>query len=536
MGHAHHFLSRLDRVSLQEVEFSLGLYNNPALLRYILARAGLPKGAERVAISLDDRNEGPFLIVTRDGRFVTCLARGMAHDLPLVRRWQLDLLAERHQELRAALRPAADVPENERAFYRMFSPIFTSGPHLSREEFLELSPWQPMMFDTYAAWSTEMSATLVHLYHELSPLTRPRPRDHARLKCYSDRLWALRHLYLLMGVGDPIEYFESEPRAVLEKITETLGHRAADECAFPTIAAGAWHSARIGGAYLPICSYRFEHSSAGTRQLLAALELSAIAGRHDALRDGIVAGFRAAATRTANDAADDDDHAQRRASAARVLRAFERTDDLDLRAATYGAELLFAQGHPAIERHGWRSPLEVPLDVARPVAAAHLCGWTSTPGAEATMHHLTPSIARYRPEDFYLPARWLREMRAPFNPDDTLKHLRMQRDFFDRREPVRAAKEPGRNDPCTCGSGAKYKKCCAVAPKPVAVEAPAPETPVATLADGIMPTPEKTATRNSLFPPPPPPEARAETTPETAEEIARDLDAADQDDEASRAA
>jgi hypothetical protein len=59
---------------------------------------------------------------------------------------------------------------------------------------------------------------------------------------------------------------------------------------------------------------------------------------------------------------------------------------------------------------------------------------------------------------------------------------------------------------------------------------------VATLADGIMPTPEKTATRNSLFPPPPPPEARAETTPETAEEIARDLDAADQDDEASRAA
>ena len=88
MGHAHHFLSRLDRVSLQEVELSLGLYNNPALLRFILARSGLPKDAERVAISLDDRNEGPFLIVTRDGRFVTCLARGMVHDLPLVRRWQ----------------------------------------------------------------------------------------------------------------------------------------------------------------------------------------------------------------------------------------------------------------------------------------------------------------------------------------------------------------------------------------------------------------------------------------------------------------
>jgi preprotein translocase subunit SecA len=26
--------------------------------------------------------------------------------------------------------------------------------------------------------------------------------------------------------------------------------------------------------------------------------------------------------------------------------------------------------------------------------------------------------------------------------------------------PVRAAKKVGRNDPCPCGSGKKYKKCC----------------------------------------------------------------------------
>lgn len=27
-------------------------------------------------------------------------------------------------------------------------------------------------------------------------------------------------------------------------------------------------------------------------------------------------------------------------------------------------------------------------------------------------------------------------------------------------DPVRAEKTPGRNDPCPCGSGKKYKKCC----------------------------------------------------------------------------
>ena len=30
------------------------------------------------------------------------------------------------------------------------------------------------------------------------------------------------------------------------------------------------------------------------------------------------------------------------------------------------------------------------------------------------------------------------------------------------REPIRREATPGRNDPCTCGSGKKYKKCCGV--------------------------------------------------------------------------
>ena len=28
------------------------------------------------------------------------------------------------------------------------------------------------------------------------------------------------------------------------------------------------------------------------------------------------------------------------------------------------------------------------------------------------------------------------------------------------RQPVHKNKKPGRNDPCPCGSGLKYKKCC----------------------------------------------------------------------------
>ncbi|RME69279.1 MAG: hypothetical protein D6778_00735, partial [Nitrospirae bacterium] len=30
----------------------------------------------------------------------------------------------------------------------------------------------------------------------------------------------------------------------------------------------------------------------------------------------------------------------------------------------------------------------------------------------------------------------------------------------EERTPVRKGKKVGRNDPCPCGSGKKYKKCC----------------------------------------------------------------------------
>ena len=31
-----------------------------------------------------------------------------------------------------------------------------------------------------------------------------------------------------------------------------------------------------------------------------------------------------------------------------------------------------------------------------------------------------------------------------------------------KADPIKVDTEPGRNDPCPCGSGKKYKKCCGV--------------------------------------------------------------------------
>jgi len=500
MGHAHHFLSRLDRVSYDEVELSLGLYNNAPLVKYILARAGLPARAERVAISLDDRSEGPFLIVTREGRFVTCLGRGMRHEHPVVRRWQLDVLAERHEALRACLRPSEQVPERERSLTRIVTRVNEAGPDLSREEFLDLAPLQPLLISTWLRRIREIDNWLFVSRHNLRRVDRARPCDRDNLLSLWRHLWALKHFAALAGVGTPVEYFEDLPRESLERVTYSSGTAPGHHASLSLGAVGAWLTARFGRAFVPICGHHFERSESNAVVRQVGAELAAVAGAHPDLRDAVLAALRGLDLARPGD----DGRAQREATRAHVLAAFERTDDLDVRAALWGARRLLASGHPAVARNGWRDVRDVPLDVAMPAAVTAVGAWVDHEAAQAELVHLAPSIARLRPEDLYLPERWLRELRAPWSPEDSMGHLRTLRAYYIHRAPtVIDERAPGRNDPCACGSGVKFKKCCAVAPRP----APPPEAPVRvpTLADGIAPRP-KVAPRPLSVPPPAPPE------------------------------
>ena len=163
MGHAAHFLRRLDRVSDGHVELALALYNDLELLREVLARAVLPEGAERVAISLDDPIEGPFVVVTREGRFVTCLGAGMlVSDLPIVTRERLDAAAARVERMREelgrvrALRESGADGQAALAFTRMQQ----QGPRFAREDAETLLRVQPLIEVHCLGLITELSTAV----------------------------------------------------------------------------------------------------------------------------------------------------------------------------------------------------------------------------------------------------------------------------------------------------------------------------------------------------------------------------------------
>ena len=146
MGDNWHFLEQQERrrASGFDVRRSMVLYNNSALTKAILDLANVPDGP--VAISLDEEDTGPFLIVTRTGSTVTLLDKGMkvkegTATLPygklaaVVSR--IDDWRDRFESVGKLVGPGGDVT-------RLLRRLAEAGNTLTQEEFRAISAWQPV--------------------------------------------------------------------------------------------------------------------------------------------------------------------------------------------------------------------------------------------------------------------------------------------------------------------------------------------------------------------------------------------------------
>jgi SEC-C motif len=434
---------------MQETEIALSFYRDPELLREVIARANLPERAERVAVALADGGDGPHVVVTRDARFVTCLAKGMTLDgLPVVSRARLDVIAASVQELRRKLGVIRDLATDRAETFALFDQIYTRGDAVPRETIETLRAAEPVLARHFAQVYLEELESIDHDIRRASRIKHPKGADLELLRRLWERAWLIQHVSVLM-VGDTMrDAFEARggedffPGFVWQFATfDTVGFTG----------RALWSIARFGKVALgPLKralarNQPFRNVRRGIEQSLLAIGL-----RHSRTRAEIAKAL------APPQGAPEDSYAV--AMHRSVTGLFEHAD-VHKEVWPQRLRIIF---EPAVEAlHGLgliesADTRAVPDDVL-------LAGQPRSEERTREEFALTlmlPAICRSEASRMYLPARWAEHVTRPWTVARTRALIERYIENFPNQSPKVAPARPGRNDPCQCQSGKKFKRCC----------------------------------------------------------------------------
>jgi hypothetical protein len=456
--HAEHFLSRLDRLNTRQIDLALGLYRDPGLLRSVLQQVSLPDAAERVAVSLGDPSRGPFIVVTRDGHFVTCLAEGMSvGEHPIVSRGQLDALAQKVNTLRERMAEAERLTGgSDRACGQLLRRLLVRADGVSREEFLAVSAWEPLLAPVFMDLYLAMSGELPFIAPQLRRLKTTKGRAGEALHSYWNRVHAASHLALLATMGGEQEHYqtitEDSPAA-----RAALAHPLTNTGVTRFILIGAWSAGRLGKQLLPAYKRALGEDVAFFELLDTIFALVAIGRRTSRLRAEIAKALHAAPSTARNP------HAERvrevmgdavtTVCGAAVEMLNTADAELDEWVTNLGLKLLQEEGSPTLP--------DVPREIARATAFSLYADGLTNGQKTSRSLALIAAAVRGPPEQFYFPREFLQIVHTPWEPAHTelllAPHRKVEQAY---NQPIRREKQPSPNDPCPCGSGKKYKKCC----------------------------------------------------------------------------
>lgn len=442
----------------------------------VLARSRVPEGQPRVAISLDDAHKGPFLVVTRAGHFVTCLGRGMSPgQLPVVTR----------QKLEAALTIAGDQRARSQALHervadlggskRLIRRIFERSDWLSREEFVAVSALQPLLSGTFMYLFLKSISALSEsqlAYAFLLRRQRSDKRLEPGLRAYWKMLWAMGHFLTLAAMGD--RQLATERFSIANGVPGLEEHSLSvvlmNHGIAPLALRGAWAMGRAGKQLVS----RFKSTLAAPTSHIAlvdaAMVLGAIGLRQSRTRSEIQKVMVTTIARAAHldplppEPAHEDLYkvwGQGYASEVHALLN-AKTDELDARGVREGRRALFDKLEARLEvgKRPFASPDDIPESVARAALFDLDEPFTTRFGAALRCTRRVGAVARASAEDFYYPADLLPHVRRRWQPEHSIAMLETMNRCFKPGPPRRVEKTPGRNEPCVCESGKKYKRCC----------------------------------------------------------------------------
>lgn len=493
MGHDVHFLSRLERVEGRALDLALGLYRDTPLLRWTLGRLLLPPDEDVIALPLSDAFEPAHALVSRTGKFITCLGPGMQVGHAARISWSALTAAT------AELKDWRGLEARSGRTARVLDRIMSAGPWLAREDFEDLLIISAVSPVHFAECVSDLSQSARRGHQGFSPRrfqTRlPQSREFLSLTWKFS--WAAAHASLVTVEAtrrlEEIRPGDLEPEGL------------ASQAALPTYQAydgmltrSGWALGRLGPLVLDVMEAEvlkaaeaeeagrdptdFFFAMMGVHGLLAtAVRSPDLHARvEDIFHRVVPADIRA---RTAHMSPDEaalgalrPDHSNRMVGLAATALAhlheaeeghpFSHQKLRDLAADFYTGRL----ADPGrLQRHTPpRQPTPAPLpasltDLIRPPPASLHGSLYAEPMLIVERMHLIPALARQSAADHFFPSEALEALGRHFvltpSLDTVLTHLgaehRVAHATVQRSEP-----KAGRNDPCPCGSKQKYKRCC----------------------------------------------------------------------------
>jgi hypothetical protein len=456
MGHDEHFLQRLDRVDREHVDLALGLYRDHELVRHVLSSARLPETAERVALALEDGGQGPHVVVTRSGAFVTCLGRGMSTGvLPVVSRAHLDGLAVKVERIRGGVALAKKRGFDET---RLLARIESAGPAVAREDFVAasamLGPAVPLLAGVYSSWSKTLD--------EVYPLLHAaRGGDVARKREAERELvrgaWAMAHSAMILVDAASREWVREWAKLPAHHDGSPWGPLIM-QSAFPFLVRAAWLAGRLGKPMFPSYKARYFRAPNPIEVRESGWGLLCMALRHESLRGEALKALQSPPRLPEHEAWVREQHDFLAKTAECVVQ-----EEAGLReeAHNLGRDFVLVRTRdlPASSRHRFTERSEVPEDLVLP---GLFDGWYDANNGERGADLMLLGVvmaARARAEDFYFPASVLHAMGPPELHQLGESLVDMRRTLLGTARTVRHGERPGRNVPCPCGSGKKYKRC-----------------------------------------------------------------------------
>jgi hypothetical protein len=433
------------------VELALELYRDHEAVKFILDHLSFRKGHERIALALGKLDKGPYVILTKNGHFVTCLGEGMSTGgLDIVPRERVDELMRKNDDYRGRAHMLGREKKRNEQTREFFDRLMHRAGEMTREEFVAFSAFAPLVSSTLYWMSLDAAKYVATHIQNFVGVEKISPQMLPMARSIHDGVWNTGHCILLATLGEK------------EEIAELVNppHRFTFQCALMASSTimlrGAWAASRAGKVLIPDYERCLRKEESPASVLDALVGLLAIGFRDESLQKGI----RRILEKATVDLLPPDMPADMRSVAQTALDVLNKPTEELARAVLIGRNVFFqATRHlPNDDPHRFEKAEDIPEDIAATMALSVDVGafFDQFP---AFILAMTPLVGIASAQDFYFPREIATKVSVPWVPEYTLEHVRRTRyTLHAEQEPVKVEKV-GRNEPCPCGSGKKYKKC-----------------------------------------------------------------------------